>query len=64
MRATVELSLKNIFKFSSGWGGGGKGQNGKWGRVEGASVSLMEEQEEEAVFDSLDTFFFYINKNK
>lgn len=64
MWATVELSLKNIFKFSSGWGGGGKGQNGKWGRVEGASVSLMEEQAEEEVFDSLDTFFFYINKNK
>lgn len=39
-------------------GGGGKEQNGKWGRVEGASVSLMEEGEE--VFDSLDTFFFYI----
>lgn len=57
MWATVELSFKNIFKFSSGWGGGGgKGQTGKWGRVEGASASLMKEEEE--VFASLDTFFF------
>lgn len=60
----LNFHWKTSFKFSSGWGGGGKGQNGKWGRVEGASVSLMEEQEEEEVFDSLDTFFFYINKNK